>query len=38
MINVGVDAWGGDPVSEAQVVELIEAGPRDLPTVPWERR
>ena len=38
MINVGVDAWGGDPVSEAHVVELIAAGPRDLPTVPWERR
>jgi calcineurin-like phosphoesterase family protein len=38
MINVGVDAWGGDPDSVAHVVELIAAGPRDMPTVPWERR
>lgn len=35
MINVGVDAWGGRPVSEAEVIELIEAGPRDLGVLPW---
>lgn len=35
MINVGVDAWGGFPVSEEQIAELIEAGPRDLEPVPW---
>lgn len=35
MINVGVDAWGGDPVSETEVIALIEAGPRDLPVIPW---
>jgi calcineurin-like phosphoesterase family protein len=36
MINVGVDAWGGSPVSEAQLIELIEAGPRHLGILPWE--
>jgi calcineurin-like phosphoesterase family protein len=35
MINVGVDAWGGTPVSEAQLAELISAGPADLPVLPW---
>ncbi len=35
MINVGVDAWGGRPVSETAIVELIEAGPRDLGVLPW---
>lgn len=35
MINVGVDAWGGYPVSEDQIAELIEAGPRDLEPLPW---
>jgi calcineurin-like phosphoesterase family protein len=29
MINVGVDAWGYRPVSEAEVNALIEAGPAD---------
>lgn len=36
MINVGVDAWGGNPVSEEDIVELIEAGPRDLPPQAWD--
>lgn len=36
MINVGVDAWGGSPISEATIVELIEAGPNDLPPLEWE--
>ncbi|MDO8363708.1 MAG: metallophosphoesterase family protein [Actinomycetota bacterium] len=30
MINVGCDAWGWRPVSEAVVAGLIEGGPRDL--------
>ena len=34
-INVGVDAWAGRPVSETQIVELIDAGPRDLGPLPW---
>lgn len=34
-INVGVDAWGGYPVSEEQILELITAGPRDLPPLAW---
>lgn len=36
MINVGVDAWGGNPVSEDAIVELIDAGPRDQPPLAWE--
>lgn len=36
MINVGVDAWGGNPVSEDALVELIGAGPRDLAPLEWE--
>ncbi|MCW2750287.1 MAG: metallophosphoesterase [Aeromicrobium sp.] len=35
MINVGVDAWGGNPVSEDTIVELIEAGSRDLARLAW---
>jgi len=37
MINVGVDAWGGNPVSEDAVCALISAGPRDLDAIPWSR-
>jgi calcineurin-like phosphoesterase family protein len=37
MINVGVDAWGGWPVSLGEVRELVEAGPRDLDVLPWDR-
>ena len=36
MINVGVDSWGGNPVGEDAIIELIEAGPRDLPPLPWD--
>ena len=36
MINVGVDAWGGRPVSEEALYELIDSGPADLETLPWE--
>lgn len=35
MINVGVDAWGGRPVSEEQIAELIAGGPNDLEPLPW---
>jgi calcineurin-like phosphoesterase family protein len=34
-INVGVDAWGGMPVSEDQISELIKTGPLDLAPLPW---
>ncbi len=34
-INVGVDAWGGRPVSEEELVELIKQGPADLGSLPW---
>lgn len=37
MINVGVDAWGGHPVAEADLVALIGAGPQELPRLPWPR-
>jgi calcineurin-like phosphoesterase family protein len=36
MINVGVDAWGGWPVTLALVREMILAGPQDLDALPWE--
>jgi calcineurin-like phosphoesterase family protein len=36
MINVGVDAWGGLPVSDRELAELIAAGPQDLPVLPWQ--
>lgn len=34
-INVGVDAWGGRPIGDAQLADLIAAGPADLPPLPW---
>lgn len=34
-INVGVDAWGGKPVHASKILELIAAGPRDLPPLDW---
>lgn len=30
MLNVGTDAWGWAPVSAAELLELVAAGPRDL--------
>lgn len=36
MINVGVDAWAGVPVSEAQIVELIAAGPAERERLDWK--
>jgi calcineurin-like phosphoesterase family protein len=35
-INVGVDAWGGCPVSEETIIDLIDAGPRNLAPLPWQ--
>lgn len=35
MINVGVDAWAGQPVSEEQLAELIAAGERNLDRRAW---
>jgi calcineurin-like phosphoesterase family protein len=34
MINVGVDAWNYQPVSETELADLIAAGPRDLALLP----
>jgi calcineurin-like phosphoesterase family protein len=34
-VNVGVDAWGGRPVPEAAVAELIAAGPADRGVLAW---
>lgn len=34
MINVGVDAWGGYPVDETNLVGLIGEG-TDRPPPPW---
>lgn len=36
MINVGVDAWAGAPVSLSCVEELIASGPNSLECLPWE--
>lgn len=35
MIDVGVDAWGGRPVSEHAIAEMITAGPADIPARAW---
>ena len=35
MINVGLDAWGGQLVTEAQLEELITAGSQDLDLINW---
>jgi calcineurin-like phosphoesterase family protein len=34
-INVGVDAWGGYPVAEQQILDLIAVGPRELSPLEW---
>ena len=34
-VNVGVDAWGGRPVAESEVAELVRAGPADLGPLAW---
>lgn len=35
-INVGVDAWGGAPVSAATLLDLMADGPEVLAPIPWE--
>lgn len=35
MINVGLDAWGGQPVSAADLLDMIEAGPTELGPLTW---
>ena len=37
-INVGIDAWGGRPVSEAELVTAINDGPQDLDVITWTSR
>lgn len=34
-INVGIDAWGGLPVSEAQLIEVIADGPSNNDITKW---
>jgi calcineurin-like phosphoesterase family protein len=34
-VNVGVDAWGGRPVSDDTLAELLAAGPAERPPAPW---
>jgi calcineurin-like phosphoesterase family protein len=34
-INVGVDAWGGRPISDDTLATLIAAGPAGLAPLPW---
>ena len=35
MINVGVDAWGGWPVPEAKIAELLDQPPQRFGPLPW---
>ena len=35
-INVGIDAWGGYPVSEETLVGIIASGISDKPRIVWE--
>jgi len=35
MINVGVDAWAGQPVAESRVVELMDMGESHLDRLDW---
>lgn len=34
-INVGIDAWGGYPVPEQMIAQVIAGGVQDLPIIPW---
>lgn len=34
-VNVGVDAWGGQPVAESELVALIAEGPADRGRIQW---
>ena len=35
-INVGIDAWGGYPVSEQTLVDIIASGISDKPRIVWK--
>lgn len=34
-INVGLDAWGGNPVSEDSLIEIITSNTQDKPSLRW---
>jgi calcineurin-like phosphoesterase family protein len=36
-INVGVDAWGGNPVSEDTIKQMIKLGPADINVMEWKK-
>jgi len=36
-INVGIDAWGGFPVAEDTLLDIIEIGPADRAVIPWTK-
>lgn len=38
MINVGVDAWGGRPVSLEELEDLVRKGPTEHPVISWTDR
>lgn len=35
MINVGIDAWGGEPVPADTILDLVEAGEHDHTPLAW---
>jgi calcineurin-like phosphoesterase family protein len=36
IINVGLDAWGGQVVSESEILELVRNGTGSLPIIEWK--
>ena len=36
-INVGVDAWGGNPVSEDTIKQMIKLGPANINVMEWKK-
>lgn len=37
MIDVGIDATGGFPLSQAELCSMIEKAPQDLPALSWRK-
>ena len=37
-INVGIDAWGGSPVSSKQILSIINSGENDLTRIFWVKK
>lgn len=35
MIDVGIDSWGGRPVSIEEILEITQIGPASLERLPW---